>query len=71
MPEINSNAIQAYVAGGNIIIQNEMQTERISLTDIAGRTLGVWENIENIPTPSGTGVYLVTVEPENRQITIQ
>ncbi len=67
--EISDNTVQAYVAGGNIIIQNEMQTERILLTDITGRTLGVWENMKSIPAPKTAGVYLVTVVSENQMLT--
>ncbi len=67
--DLSSSAVQVYVAGGNIIIQSEIQPEHITLTDIAGRTLGVWEDVENIPAPKTTGVYLVTVASENRQIT--
>ncbi len=67
--EINGNAVQAYVAGGNIIIQSEQQPQRVILSDITGRTLGVWDNTENIPAPSSTGVYLVTVETDHNRIT--
>ncbi len=67
--EISDNTVQVYVAGGNIIIQSEIQPEHISLTDITGRTLGVWVDVENIPAPETEGVYLVTVESENKQIT--
>ncbi len=67
--EINGNAVQAYVAGGIIIIQSEQQPQRLILSDIAGRTLGVWESTESIPVPSTTGVYLVTVETDHNRIT--
>ncbi len=67
--EISDNTVQVYVAGGNIIIQSEIQPEHITLTDIAGRTLGVWVDVENIPAPETEGVYLVTVASGNRQIT--
>ncbi len=67
--EINGSAVQAYVAGGNIIIQSESPAESITLTDIAGRTLGVWKSTESIPAPSSTGVYLVTVETDHKRIT--
>ncbi len=67
--EINGSVVHAYVAGGNIIIQSDQQPERIILTDITGRTLGVWENRQNIPAPSTTGVYLVTIELENHKLT--
>ncbi len=67
--EISGNAVQAYVAGGNIIVQSESPAGRITLTDIAGRTLGVWDNVENIPAPSSTGVYLVTLEADHKRIT--
>ncbi len=52
-----------------IIIQSERPAQRITLTDIAGKTLGVWDNTENIPAPSTTGVYLVTVETNQNRIT--
>ncbi len=67
--EISSNMLQAYVSGNEIIIKSEVQADRIILTDITGRTLGVWENAEQIPAPETAGVYLVTVESENQQIT--
>jgi len=67
--EISGSVVQAYVASGNIIIQSESPAQRVILTDIAGRTLGVWENVENIPAPSSTGVYLVTVETDHNRIT--
>jgi len=67
--EISASAVQVYVVGSNIIIQSEQQPQRITLTDITGRTLGVWGNVENIPAPSSTGVYLVTVETDHNRIT--
>ncbi len=67
--EISDNTVQVYVAGGNIIIQSEIQPEHISLTDITGRTLGVWVDVENIPAPATEGVYLVTVASGNQRIT--
>ncbi len=67
--DINSNAMQVYVAGGNIIIQSGTQPQLIILTDITGRTLGLSENAQQIPAPKTSGVYLVTVESENQQIT--
>ncbi len=67
--EINGSAVQAYVAGGNIIIQSEQQPQRITLTDITGRTLGVWEHTETIPAPKTAGVYLVTLASGNQMLT--
>ncbi len=67
--ELSSNAVQVYVAASNILIQSEQQAQRIILTDITGRALGVWENTESIPAPQTAGVYLVTAESENQQIT--
>ncbi len=67
--EINGSAVQVYVAGGNIIIQSDQQPERITLTDITGRTLGVWEHTETIPAPKTAGVYLVTVASGNQMLT--
>ncbi len=67
--DLSSSAVQVYVAGGNIIIQSEQQAQRITLTDITGRTLGVWDNTESIPAPATAGVYLVTVVSENQRIT--
>ncbi len=67
--DLSSSDVQAYVAGSNIIIQSEMQTEHITLTDITGRTLGVWDNTESIPAPATAGVYLVTVASENQIVT--
>ena len=67
--EINGSAVQAYVAGGNIIIQSDQQPQRITLTDITGRTLGVWEHTETIPAPKTAGVYLVTLASGNQMLT--
>ncbi len=67
--EFSSSDVQAYVAGSNIIIQSKQKTQRITLTDITGRTLGVWEHTETIPAPSTTGVYLVTVASGNQMLT--
>ncbi len=67
--DAGSNVVQVYVAGGNIIIKSEAQIGRINLTDITGRTLGVWDNAESIPAPETSGVYLVTVASQNQQIT--
>jgi len=67
--EINGSAVQAYVAGGNIIIQSKSPAERITLTDITGRTLGVWEHTETIPAPKTAGVYLVTLASGNQMLT--
>ncbi len=67
--EINGSAVHAYVVGSNIIVQSESPALRVILTDIAGRTLGVWGNVENIPAPQTDGVYLVTVETGNQRIT--
>ncbi len=67
--DLSSSAVQVYVAGGNIIIQSEQQAQRITLTDITGRTLGVWDNKESIPAPATAGLYLVTVVSENQMLT--
>ena len=67
--EISGSVVQAYVVGSNIIIQSEQQPQRVILSDITGRTLGVWDNTENIPAPSTTGGYLVTVETDHNRIT--
>ena len=67
--EINGSAVQAYVAGGNIIIQSDQQPQRITLTDITGRTLGVWEHTETILAPKTAGVYLVTLASGNQMLT--
>ncbi len=67
--EISGSVVQVYVVGSNIIIQSEQQPQRVILSDITGRTLGVWDNTENIPAPSTTGVYLVTVETNQNRIT--
>ncbi len=61
--------IHIWQNGNHIVVQGNQTAERITLTDITGRILGVWENTENIPTPTTTGVYLVTVESENQRIT--
>ncbi len=61
--------IRIWQNGNNIVVQGKQAAERITLTDITGRTLGVWKNAENIPTPKTAGVYLVTVESENQRIT--
>jgi len=69
VPEISESAMQAYVSGNNIIIQSEQQPQRVTLTDITGRTLGVWEKVESIPVPKTAGVYLVSIEAEGQRIT--
>ena len=69
MPEISESAMQAYVSGNNIIIQSESPAERITLTDITGRTLGVSKKVESIPAPKTAGVYLVSIEAEGQRIT--
>ncbi len=69
MPEISESAMQAYVSGNNIIIQSESPAEHIILTDITGRTLGVWEKVESIPAAKTAGVYLVSIEAEGQRIT--
>ncbi len=69
LEEISSGTVQAYVAGSNIIIQSDQQPQRITLTDITGRTLGVWEHTETIPAPKTAGVYLVTVASGNQMLT--
>ena len=61
--------MQVYVAAGNIIIKSQTTAQRIILTDITGRTLGVWESAESIPAPETSGVYLVTVETDHNRIT--
>jgi len=67
--EISGSAVQAYVAGGNIIIRTEQLPQQITLTDIAGRTLGIWKSTESIPAPETAGLYLITVEMANQRIT--
>jgi len=69
IPESCWDDVHPYVSGGNIIIQSDHQPQRITLTDIAGRTLGIWENAENIPAPETAGLYLITVEMDNQRIT--
>ncbi len=55
---------------GNMIHMNcKNKPERITLTDITGRTLGVWDNTESIPAPITTGIYLLTVNTNNQRIT--
>ena len=65
----NNNNVLIWQNGNQFTIQSQTRPQRITLTDITGRTLGVWENTENIPTPKTAGVYLVTVESENQRIT--
>ncbi len=55
---------------GNMIRMNcKNKPERITLTDITGRTMGVWDNTESIPAPATAGLYLVTVASENQMVT--
>ena len=61
--------IRIWQNGNHIVVQGNQAAERITLTDITGRILGVWENTESIPAPKTAGVYLVTVESENQGIT--
>ena len=61
--------INIWQQGNQIILRGDTEIKRIALTDITGRTLGVWESTENIPAPKTAGVYLVTVESENQRIT--
>ena len=61
--------INIWQQGNQIILRGDTEIKRITLTDITGRTLGVWESTENIPAPKTAGVYLVTVESENQRIT--
>lgn len=67
--EISIAETQVYLLRGNIIIQREKAAERILLSDITGRNLGVWNNSSKIPAPKTAGVYLVTVIAENQHIT--
>ncbi len=67
--EAARNAVSIYVSGNNILIQSSTQPERITLTDIAGRRLGVWSHTRQIPAPATAGVYLVTVVSENQILT--
>ncbi len=73
--ETETNELHAYVSGDNIIIRTEQLPQQITLTDIAGRTLGIWESTESIPAPETAGLYLITVEMDiqriTRKITIQ
>ncbi len=61
--------MQVYVAAGNIIIKSQTTAQRIILTDITGRTLGIWESAESIPAPKTAGVYLVSIESDGQRIT--
>jgi len=61
--------IQTYILGNNIIIKSQTTAQRIILTDITGRTLGLWEGVESIPAPKTAGVYLVSIESEGQRIT--
>ncbi len=65
----NDNNILVWQNGNQITILSQAAPERITLYDITGRTLGVWDNTENIPAPETAGVYLLTIESENQQIT--
>ena len=67
--DISLPEIQVYVAAGNIIIKSQTTAQRIILTDITGRTLGVWESVESIPAPKTAGVYLVSIESDGQRIT--
>jgi len=61
--------INIWQQGNQIILRGDTEIKRITLTDITGRTLGVWESTENIPAPNTAGVYLVTVETDHNRIT--
>ncbi len=61
--------INIWQQGDQIILQGDTEIKRITLTDITGRTLGVWKSTENIPAPSTAGVYLVTAETDHNRIT--
>ncbi len=67
--DISLPEMQVYVAAGNIIIKSQSTAQRIILTDITGRTLGVWESVESIPAPKTAGVYLVSIESDGQRIT--
>ncbi len=67
--EMASKAVYAYALGNEIIIKGEATIGRIILTDITGKTLGIYQNTQNIPAPKTAGVYLVTIETENQRIT--
>ena len=67
--DISLPEMQVYVAAGNIIIKSQTTAQRIILTDITGRTLGVWESVESIPAPKTAGVYLVSIESDGQRIT--
>ncbi len=69
MQETGANELHVYVSGGNIIIRSEQLPQQITLTDITGRTLGIWKSTESIPAPETAGVYLVTVETDHNRIT--
>ncbi len=67
--DISLPEMQVYVAAGNIIIKSQTTAQRIILTDITGRTLGIWESVESIPAPKTAGVYLVSIESDGQRIT--
>jgi len=61
--------INIWQQGDQIILQGDTEIKRITLTDITGRTLGVWEHTETIPAPKTAGVYLVTLASGNQMLT--
>ena len=67
--ETAPNRIQLYVSGDQIVIHSEEEVQRIVITDMAGRTIAVWNNTDQIPAPKAAGIYLITIETNNNTIT--
>ncbi len=69
LEEMQSTAFYAYQYGDDIIIKSETAIDRIILTDITGKTLGIYQNTSSVPAPKTAGVYLLSIMLDDQQIT--
>ena len=61
--------VQVYTSGNEIKIKSQNPVNSLTLRDITGRLLGEWENEQSVPAPETAGVYLLSVEMDNNQLT--
>ncbi len=61
--------INIWCRGNEILFGENTEAERITLTDLAGRTLGAWKDTKRIPAPKTPGIYLIILETKTNPIT--
>ncbi len=65
------NAVSVWAAKGMINIQSnhDLSNSHISITDLTGRVLGIYDGTESIAAPKTAGVYFVSLYIDDQRVT--